>query len=166
MLRSHFPLSVEAPERPLASVINTDPLSSAGSDNSSGFAALVASMLRCRRCSVLLTDSEGNLVVEDAVGLPASARGIRIPMGRGIAGRVAAAGEPPVVSTGSHAPPEYRVAGADGTDPWLSAPGARARRTARQPGLVARIRVCRCRSCWQTAETATSMAQRASRVSR
>ena len=122
MLRSHFPLSVEAPERPLASVINTDPLSSAGSDNSSGFAALVASMLRCRRCSVLLTDSEGNLVVEDAVGLPASARGIRIPRGRGIAGRVAAGGEPLVVSTGSESPPDCAPAGAYGTDSYLSVP--------------------------------------------
>jgi two-component system, NarL family, sensor kinase len=122
MLPSILPPDLEAPDKPRAFFDDAELPTSVQSEDGSGFAALVASMLRCRRCSVLLTDTDGHLVVEDAIGLPASARGIRIPMGRGIAGRVAAGGVPLVVRSGSEAPPDCAPAGAYGTDSYLSVP--------------------------------------------
>src|SRR4029078_121724 len=118
MLPSILPPDLEAPDKPRAFFDDAELPTSVQSEDGSGFAALVASMLRCRRCSVLLTDTDGHRVVEDAIGLPASARGIRIPMGRGIAGRVAAGGVPLVVRSGSEAPPDCAPAGAYGTDSY------------------------------------------------
>jgi signal transduction histidine kinase len=54
------------------------------------FAPVVARALRCRRCSVMLADADGHLVVEESVGLPAGLNGAaRVPVGSGVAGRVA-----------------------------------------------------------------------------
>jgi signal transduction histidine kinase len=113
---------LEAPDRPRTLIDDTTLPSPVPADGGSGFAALVASMLRCRRCSVLLTDSEGYLTIEDAVGLPAPAARTRIPMGRGIAGRVAAAGTPLVVGGDPATFPNYLPSGAYRTASFLSVP--------------------------------------------
>ena len=98
MLQSVISPDPDAPERPRTWTEAETTRGSVTSADSSGFAALVASMLRCRRCSVLVTDSEGCLTIEDAFGLPGAVATVRIPLGRGIAGRVAAAGTPLMVS--------------------------------------------------------------------
>lgn len=65
----------------------------------SGFAALVSRVLNARRCSLMLTDDEGNLIIEEAVGLPPYFAGSsRAALGRGLAMRVAAEGSPLVVN--------------------------------------------------------------------
>ncbi|HEX3301832.1 MAG TPA: GAF domain-containing sensor histidine kinase [Thermomicrobiales bacterium] len=122
MLPSVVQPGLEAPDRPRALIDDVELPPPVSIGEGSGFAALVASMLRCRRCSILLTDSEGFLTLEDAVGLPASARRMRIPMGRGIAGRVAAAGTPLVVGDETEALPDHTPSGAYRTASFLSVP--------------------------------------------
>ena len=41
----------------------------------SSFAAVAARALRCRRCSVMLADEDGNLIIEESVGLPVELQG-------------------------------------------------------------------------------------------
>lgn len=55
-----------------------------------GFCALVARVLRCRRCSLMLAGLDRFLRVEDAVGLPVDVTELaRVALGTGIAGFVA-----------------------------------------------------------------------------
>ncbi len=64
-----------------------------------GFCALVARVLGCRRCSVMLTDEHGELVVVESVGLPPELDGAaRVAVGSGVAGRVALSNVPLLVN--------------------------------------------------------------------
>ena len=64
-----------------------------------GFCALVARALRCRRCSLMLTGADGALTLEESVGLPATLLGTaRVAVGEGVAGRVARDRAPLVVA--------------------------------------------------------------------
>ncbi|HEV2108955.1 MAG TPA: GAF domain-containing sensor histidine kinase [Thermomicrobiales bacterium] len=66
---------------------------------SSGFADLVSHVLCARRCSLMLTDGEGNLVVEESVGLPPYFAGTaRSALGSGVASRVARDGVPLLIN--------------------------------------------------------------------
>jgi signal transduction histidine kinase len=63
-----------------------------------GFCGLVASVLACRRCSLMVAGLDGRLIVEEAVGFPAGLSGvIGAVAGNGLAERVAAEGRPLLV---------------------------------------------------------------------
>ncbi len=67
-----------------------------------GFCALVARVLRCRRCSLMISGLDGRLVVEEAVGFPEDLTGVAsAAIGAGIAGRVAREGRPLLVRSRS-----------------------------------------------------------------
>jgi len=64
-----------------------------------GLCALVAWVLRCRRCSLMLAGADGELVLEESVGLPPGLTGtVRVGLGTGVAGTVASRGAPLVVN--------------------------------------------------------------------
>lgn len=65
----------------------------------SGFAKLVSRVMNARRCSLMLTDDEGNLVVEESVGLPTYFSGTsRAALGAGLSAQVASSGDPLIVN--------------------------------------------------------------------
>jgi signal transduction histidine kinase len=64
-----------------------------------GLCSLIADVLNCRRCSLLVADPNGGLTVVDAVGVPSSVSpGTTLPAGDGIAARAARTGKARVVS--------------------------------------------------------------------
>ena len=63
------------------------------------FVSVVARALRCRRCSLMLVGDDGQLVVEESVGLPAGLDAhARAPLEGSVAGQVIQSGEPLVVN--------------------------------------------------------------------
>ena len=64
------------------------------------FAAVVARVLRCRRCSLMLADDDGNLLVEESVGLPTGVDGAaRAALDASVAGLVAQSRTPLLVNS-------------------------------------------------------------------
>jgi signal transduction histidine kinase len=62
------------------------------------FCHVVARVLRCRRCSLMLAGIDDRLIVEEAVGFPPGLAGVvGMALGTGIAGRVARDGRPLLV---------------------------------------------------------------------
>jgi signal transduction histidine kinase len=62
------------------------------------FCGVVAGILRCRRCSVMMAGLDDRLIVEEAIGLPTGLTGMAGgAVGTGIAGRVAREGRPLLV---------------------------------------------------------------------
>ena len=87
------------------------------------FAPVVARALRCRRCSVMLPDADGQLVVEESVGLPAGVDGTaRVPFGGGVAGRVAQDRAPLLVNEVAERGGWPRPVGSYLTDAFISYP--------------------------------------------
>lgn len=93
------------------------------SPQQAGFATVVARALRCRRCSVMLADEEGQLVVEESVGLPSGLAGsARIAIGAGVAGRVALQRKPLLVNSPAERAGWPSPVGVYATDAFVSFP--------------------------------------------
>jgi signal transduction histidine kinase len=87
------------------------------------FAAVVGRALRCRRCSVMLADEDGTLVVEESVGLPDDLEGsARVAVGAGVAGLVAQRGEPLVVNVAADRAGWPRPVGVYADETFISFP--------------------------------------------
>src|SRR5687768_1662890 len=68
-------------------------------EDASGFCSLVATILKCRRCSLLVSDQDGPLRMIGEVGLPPGvARQVSIAIGERVAGMAAQTGEPWIIS--------------------------------------------------------------------
>ena len=87
------------------------------------FCALVAGMLRGARCSLLMTDADGRMTLEDAVGLPPQASaGGPVRLGERVARRVARTGAPLIVNDVTELGDIPMTLGSYGSQSFLSYP--------------------------------------------